>query len=195
MFPGVSARPGPWRVHSHPDPGETHTGVRSGIFTTLIRGLRYVMVPVAGELPPALSGWVLNTSAPCPLQTQRHRRWAPQPPGVMAPRHEEEGQTCGVRQPALWLQRNGKSKRVATMRRDVLTVHGEPGLTTTGSLYVRARPPAAGDLALPRQAAVSGLALRPVSGDDRRPAGLIRSPAVRDMASYPDTCRRAVVPG
>jgi hypothetical protein len=68
-----------------------------------------------------------------------------------------------------------QSKRVATMRRDVLTVHGEPGLTTTGSLYVRAWPPPAGDLALPRQAAVPGLALRPVSSNDRRPAGLIRS--------------------
>jgi hypothetical protein len=64
---------------------------------------------------------------------------------------------------------------IPMIRPEVLTVHTEPDLTTTGSLYVRARPPATGDLALLRQAAVPGVALRPVSSDDRRPAGLIRS--------------------
>lgn len=64
---------------------------------------------------------------------------------------------------------------IPTIRPGVLTVHTEPDLTTTGSLYVRARPPASSDLVLPSQAAVPGLALRLVSSDDRRPAGLIRS--------------------
>jgi hypothetical protein len=61
------------------------------------------------------------------------------------------------------------------IRPGVLAVHGEPDLTTTGSLYMRARLPATSDLALLSQAAVPGLALRPVSSDDRRPTGLIRS--------------------
>jgi len=38
----------------------------------------------------------------------------------------------------------------------VLTVYGEPDLTTTCSLYVLAPPPATGDLALLRKAAVPG---------------------------------------
>ena len=71
--------------------------------------------------------------------------------------------------------RGTATQPIPTIRPGVLTVHTEPDLTTTGSLYVRARPPASSDLALPSQAAVPGLALRPVSSDDRRPAGLIRS--------------------
>jgi hypothetical protein len=71
--------------------------------------------------------------------------------------------------------RGPATQAIPMIRPGVLAVHGEPDLTTTGSLYVRARPLATSDLALPSQAAVPRLALRPVSSDDRRAAGLIRS--------------------
>jgi hypothetical protein len=63
----------------------------------------------------------------------------------------------------------------------VLTVHGKLDLTTTYSLYVLARPPATGDQALLSQAAFLRLALRPVSSDNPRPAGLARSRQQRAM--------------
>jgi len=67
------------------------------------------------------------------------------------------------------------TQAIPVTRPRVLTVHGELDLTTTTSLYVLARPLATGDLALLSQAAFPGLASRPVGGDDRRAAGLVRS--------------------
>jgi len=79
------------------------------------------------------------------------------------------------------------TQAIPMMSRGVLTVQPEPGLTITASLYVLVLPPATGDLALLSQAAFRGLALRSVSSDDWRPAGLIRSRHQR--STWPATRR------